>query len=261
MSNMNDDDFVRRHNKRIRGIKRRKMIRRTGSLIVIIAVTAVICMYKLPYFNVSQIKIEGNEILSAEEIAAKTGIKGGENLFRLNMRSIASDVKDIPYVDSVSVKRTVFPNVAVLVSIKESRMTACIKVDDGYVGIDRDAKVLETVDSVPEGVTEFHGINLTSFLPGEKAVCEDENILNSIAVICDGIEKFEYKDKISPVLIEDIGNISFYYDNRLNVICGSIIDFERKMDMLEEVIRSDDIKDNSRGTLDLRTQGKIIYTP
>ncbi len=257
---MKNDNYEERHRKRIRVMKRKKMFRRMTMLIVILGVTVLICMYKCPLFNVSQVYIYGNSRLSSEEIAAQSGISVGENLFRLSTADISEAIEKIPYVDSVAVMRIFIPKPALRIDITESDMAACVKTAEGYIGIDKNAKALELMQTVPEGTIVFTDLSLQGYEFGEKLRCEDEDKLKAIAVVSDRMNKFKFKDKISPISLAESTNISFSYDDRLNIICGSVIDFDIKIDMLETVIQRDDIKDNSRGILDLSTAGTTIYS-
>ena len=55
--------------------------------------------------------------------------------------------------------------------------------------------------------------------------------------------------------------ISFNYENRLSVICGSSIDFSEKIALFEEAVKSNRLDENARGTMDLTNTGKAVYTP
>lgn len=259
MSNA-DEDFSMRHKRRMKKIRIKRIIRRTTMLIIIVISTVMICMYKLPIFNISQLNITGNSKLTIEEIAEKTGINGGENIFKTDIKKIEEDISSIPYIDSVSVKRAFLPT-SVVVNVKECEMAASVKIDSIYAIIDKNAKILEIMNESPEGLVEFDGLKITDYAVGRQIAVDEDNVIKDITIVLNVMNGFEYKDKIGPISFEDLSDISFSYDNRLDVMCGSIIDFERKINMLEEIIRSDNIKDNSRGTLNLRTPGKIIHRP
>ena len=68
-------------------------------------------------------------------------------------------------------------------------------------------------------------------------------------------------DKIKNIDVTDPESISFDYENRLRVICGSSIDFEDKISLFEEVMKSNRIASNARGTIDLSIAGKAVHTP
>ena len=66
---------------------------------------------------------------------------------------------------------------------------------------------------------------------------------------------------VTVISFEDVTNITFNYENRLDVICGTYIDFRRKLSLFKEAINSNKLTENSKGTINLSTTGKAIYTP
>jgi len=256
-----ENDMQTRHEYRIRRMRKRRRIRRMVFLLAVMAATIIICMYNLPFFDVSEVEVNGNKKLSVEEIAEKSGIKGGENIFLLNKKDICGYIGELPYTEKVSMKRRIFPTAAVVLTISEREPAACIKIENSYIVIDKDAVVLENLPQPIEGITQFEGIKVSSYKLGKQFEAEDVNYIKDIMLIVKSIAEFEGRDKMSPISFEDISNISFYYDTRLKIICGSVVDFDRKMSMLDEVLHSDNITDKSRGTLDLRIIGKATYTP
>ena len=77
----------------------------------------------------------------------------------------------------------------------------------------------------------------------------------------ENMEKAGIIADITVMSFEDMTNITFNYQNRLDVICGTHIDFQRKLALFKEAVNSNKLTENSRGTINLSTTGKAIYTP
>ena len=75
------------------------------------------------------------------------------------------------------------------------------------------------------------------------------------------MEKADIIKYVTYISFEDMTNITFNYQSRLDVICGTHIDFQRKLSLFKEAVNSNKLTQNSRGTINLATTGKAIYTP
>ena len=116
-------------------------------------VTMILCVIFLPAFRVKTVNIEGNVVLSDEEILSMTGLQYGDHL----MSGVSGNIFDIlslnygkteqaimeknPYVESITI--TVKIPSTVEIQVTERQKIAYIKTADGYLAIDRDGIVLE----------------------------------------------------------------------------------------------------------------------
>ena len=116
-------------------------------------VTMILCVIFLPAFRVKTVNIEGNVVLSDEEILSMTGLQYGDHL----MSGVSGNIFDIlslnygkteqaimeknPYVESITI--TVKIPSTVEIRVTERQKIAYIKTADGYLAIDRDGIVLE----------------------------------------------------------------------------------------------------------------------
>ena len=116
-------------------------------------ITMVLCVLFLPAFRVRTVNIEGNVVLSDEEVLSMTGLEYNAHLFS----GVSGNIIDIlclnygkteqqimeknPYVESITIS-VKLPS-TVNIQIKERQKIAYIKTADGYLAIDRDGIVLE----------------------------------------------------------------------------------------------------------------------
>lgn len=72
----------------------------------IVAVLAALTVGATVFFQVEQIEVSGNQRYTQEEIVAMTGIKAGDNLFRMNKFAIQDHVKEeMPYIEDILIRR------------------------------------------------------------------------------------------------------------------------------------------------------------
>ena len=62
-------------------------------------------MLYAPFFNVSEVIINGNDAVAPEDILNSTGINIGTNIFKVDKGDVAKNLKRISRIETVSVKR------------------------------------------------------------------------------------------------------------------------------------------------------------
>lgn len=255
-----DNNIAVRHMKRRKKRKRLTLLGRIVVFMLFLLIASVIIAFFTPVFNIKAINVEGNKKVDAQTIITQTGIAEGANLFKINVSQTKKSLEAIAYIDEIHVERKLFPPTVNIV-VTEAKPSAYVTVDDKYILIDKKCKVLEESDSLTEGIPEIVGLNLRNYTIGSKLVIDESEKSDIILLCIDKIDDLGLTQDINSISVEDISNISFKYQNRITVICGSSLDLDYKLAFFENIIKSDRLEANSRGTLDLSTKGKTIYTP
>ena len=268
-----EQDIQARHNerrkKRIKEQKRRRII--FFSTLALIAV--LIVMFLTPLFNIRKVNISikkaetsvsdaGNLHISEEMVRTTLGKVEGKNLFSYSKKSAKKKLLQIAYVDEVNIRKKIFPP-TVNIEIIECIPAFLVAYEDGYVMIDKTGKVLEKLGEIPtdEKVPVAEGIAIAAANAGEKVEFKDAESQKIILYCIENMQKAGILQDITVMSFEDMTNITFNYQERLDVICGTHIDFQRKLALFKEAINSTKLTKNSRGTINLSTTGKAIYTP
>jgi cell division protein FtsQ len=100
-------------------------------------------------FSVSRIEINQTQVLTQQEIIDSSTIKMGDNIFLLNIRSIAKKVQAIPRVKRAEVRR-VLPR-TIVIDVLERREIAQIKLPSqkNYYLIDSEGCILPPISNEP----------------------------------------------------------------------------------------------------------------
>lgn len=249
-----------RHNKRLKQRRRMMKRRRIIFFTVVGLILVSIVLFFTPLFNIKNINIYGNEKIETAQIKQTIGSIEEDNLFRLNTKKIISNLKTIPYVDDVVIKKKVFP-VGINVDVIECIPIGYVQNNESYIILDKNFKVLEIIDAPMENVAQIIGVSVTASTEGAVISIDDSQKLTTMIEICNGLVEEELMSKIGTINFSDMNNISFTYENRLDVICGSVVDFSKKIGMFEKAVTSSKLTENSRGTIDISISGKAIYTP
>lgn len=98
----------------------------------IIAVLAALTVGATVFFQVEQIEVSGNQRYTQEEIVAITGIKAGDNLFRMNKFAIQDHVKEeMPYIEDILIRRK--PPSTITIAVQEWGAVAQVLPTPGWV--------------------------------------------------------------------------------------------------------------------------------
>ena len=228
------------------------------SFLALIAV--LIIMFFTPLFNIKNVEITGNNRISNEEITSAVGEITGKNLFSCRKGKIKNRLYRLAYVDKVTINKKAFPP-TVAVDIKECVPAFQAEYAGGFAVVDKLGKVLETTSEKLDGVPIMEGVQISAAKAGDAVVFKDEEAQKIIMSCIENMEKAGIIGDITVMSFSDMTNITFNYQDRLDVICGTHIDFQRKLALFKEAVNSNKLTENSRGTINLSTTGKAIYTP
>ncbi len=127
--------------------------------------------YYMLSLNVQNIKITGNTNIKDVDIIEKANIKDYPNIYRLNIKKIKEDIKTIPLVKDVKIKRNVFGKITI--DITEDKILFFYKYNNKYI--------TSSGESIPDSNEYFGYPTLINFTP--------DTIFESFV---DGLNKVDY---------------------------------------------------------------------
>ena len=232
-----------------------------GIMIAAAAVVAVALLLMSPVCDIQEIHVEGNHIVTMQSISGKIGDFVGTNLFRVNTGEMRDRLLQLPQISDVSISKDYFPP-SVTVTVEEAVPAAYIMSGNRRIVINSELKVIDDsgifdTDELPN----ISGISLPEYKLNaviSTDIGEKEKILSELLK---ALEKTGVLYKTTYVNIDDLADIRFNFDNRLEVICGSAVELERKIRMFAETLNSSALSATARGTMDLSVTGQAVYTP
>jgi len=249
-----------RHNERRQKRIREQRIRRYTFFGVLSVILILVVMFWTPFFNIRTVNITGNNVVTMEQITEKTGKIKGENLFSTSKRSIVKKLKEFSYIESVTVKKKPFPP-TLTIEIIERTPAFQINYMESFIVVDSHGMVLDKRQEKHENLPVCEGLKIVSANKGETISLKDDGNQKIVFQCIGNMKKADILKDITLMSFEDMTNITFNYQSRLDVICGTHIDFQRKLGLFKEAVNSNKLTQNSRGTINLSTTGKAIYTP
>ncbi len=242
--------------------KNRKKRKALMACILLIAVItgSLISFYVL--FRIDSIEVLGESQYSHTQIINASGLKIGDNLFLFNNKDVATKMQStLPYLQDITIARSI-PGT---IKINVTNAKPCYFIQNGSQSIALSEKfvVLETNFEKADSIIEIIGVSeIETPTPGSEIVLKNEQQLNALHTVLNEIEKNEFEN-VDFINVEDVINISFLYENRVEIIIGSYADADKKIEFAKYLLTSQDdnsIPSSEQGTLNVSTrdsQGRL----
>lgn len=232
----------------------------SGPISFLIAIVAIIFVMSI-FLRVEQIYVEGNEHYTDAEIIQAIDIEQGDNLFFFNRFGALSRVfAKLPYVEEVSVERTL-PN-KVTITVSESKALAYLVLGEEEWTLDRNCKVL---GKAAEGELAFlipiEGIKPGTLLIGEDMETEDkdQSIVDYLAELLYQIEERGLQYSVNRIDFSDPNNVSFSYAGGYTVVLGGNSKTEYKFGMFLSVLSQ--LQEGDVGIINLADGATARFIP
>lgn len=264
---ISDDEFLEeeeyaKSKRRIQKKKRQKRNRLKALVFFLFAVGAVtVILFLTPLFNIKNVNISGNSIVSNEQIEAQTGSVIGENLFKISSGGIRKSICEIPFVNDANVTKKLIPP-EINIEIDECLPAGYISVGGKNVVVNEELKVVDNNSSIDmHSIPQILGVEVKTDTPGKQLKLTDDEKEEALKVFVKTFTKIGQTANIVYIDLTDIANLKFSYLDRIEVSCGSALELSGKLRMFKETVTSTELDANARGTIDLSIPGKAIYAP
>ena len=233
--------------------KRKMKIRRiTAASLLGLIIVLCICLFT-PIFGVTEVLVEGNNTLTTEEVIGASGIKNGQNIFRINTKKTAEKLEELPYVEDAQIVRK-FP-AKVKIVLLESKEDIIIDTPLEFVVTTIDGKVLFKTGDVTElPIPIVKGIEVADSSVGQKIVSADVDFAERNMEYIKCFYSSKYWSEIDEFDVCDPSNFMMIMRSGMRVTFGPIDTIEslkRKIKMLDAIIPQ--VKPTERSYLDLTT--------
>ena len=117
-----------------------------GIIFLVVSATVLSFFVYVPFFTLSEIKLDGAKYLTEEDILRIGNIYMGEPLFQLETDVVQSRLSKDLRIEEVSVRRRL-PH-TLEIKIKERRPIATITCDYGYLDLDRNGTIIDSYKTI-----------------------------------------------------------------------------------------------------------------
>lgn len=208
--------MVKTDNIYIKRARKKRAIKRTFILIILLIIGGVIFVTQTDVFKVDTIECTGENLVTSDFVMDKSQVLNGELIFTVNKKKVLEILSENPYIKSVEVIKKI-PR-KLVIDISEKKGLYYIDNGSGYSIISSDLLFLENVDSIEDKeLIEIRGIDISQFKVGDK-ISDNErftHILEEFYKEEQVIRKKNEEFSIVAVDLESLSNIKVYLDDIL----------------------------------------------
>lgn len=218
--------------------RRRKRLVRILLISPLIALVFVAALSLLSRINT--VVLRNSTVYSSLEIAEKLPFSVGDSLFAFQRDKVSDEITvNCPYVKEARINYA-FPT-DLTIDLTPATVAFAVRTEKEVLLIDRDFKVLEVVDRLPEGVVSIDGLDLVSYTVGYP-LSEDENI--QVSNLREMLAELDQRGILSHTASIDMSkkyNISLQIYDVITVYLGNAEDLDAKMNMLVKILNENDL--------------------
>lgn len=230
---------------------RKKLFMVCGSLIVVL----ILFIYLVFRYEIKEIHVTGNEIVSEEEIVANyTGGPLGNNKLVVMAKDRLEAFDDIPFIRDYDIT---FEEGKMNIQVYEKALVASFYYMGQYVFFDKDGVILETASNSVAEIPCIEGVDFLNFSMNSKIQLKNDEQIKMILDIAELIK--HYSLNAQTVKFDNNLEVTLCCDG-VNVLLGKKEMYDQQIASVSEVLEQIKGKD-IKGTIDMKnyTQGdKII---
>lgn len=246
----------KRKNERVRK-QRMKAVVGLGLALVM----TIVLLFMTPLFDIREIRFSGNEKVTKDIINKEVGYLIGRNLFGTSTSEVEYAMEKIPQISDVEVTKAVFP-ARVEIEIVESLPAGYVLCGKRTLIVNSDLKIVDDAEVFDkEFLPSISGVSVSEYELNGTLQIKSKEKKEILSELLKSFEAAGLTEFVKYVSIDDLTSITFNYDNRLDVICGSSLQLDRKIKLFAESIKTSVFDENSIGTIDLSVPGKAEYKP
>ena len=270
-----------RHNR-----SRRRGRSRFGFLLKVLCVLTVLVALTVGatvFFRVEQVVVSGNSRYTQEDVVAATGIRLGDNLYRMNKFQINQEVRQaLPYVNELNIVRKL-PNTILITVTEWDAVAQILPTAETVTEVDKETGEeipVETageawlisvggklLEKAPADSPAIEVSGLTALIPRAGtplAVSQEEQPkLDGLLALLSALESGSLLDRVTWIRVEGT-HIVMDYAGRFEAKLPLNGDFSYHLSVVETVIPQIDNKHGpqSTGSMDLTQKDyQLVYSP
>ena len=205
------------------------------SLISMMIIISLIIMTS-EVFNITEIIVDGNVQVGEELIIEFSKAKIGQNIFKTNIKEIASNIKNNTYIKSVEVDR-ILPT-KLKITVTERVATYMLECSENYIYIDNQGYLLE-LSNQTLNIPIISGFDDSGeeLLSIKRLNSKDLAKLNDILKITEMSKSYNMFENINKLSIEKNKDYVIYMENiGKKVYIGDTTDLNNKMLHLKKIL-------------------------
>lgn len=208
-------------------------------IISILVLIAIIAAMLSPLFNIKNIQVVGNTILSSEEIISLSGIKTEENMFKVMKLKTIDRIKENAYINEVAIHKKL-PN-TIEIQVKERNPSFMLEYGNGYVYLSNQGYMLE-ISSIKKDIPTILGTTTSkeNYKPGNRLNKDDLEKLGTVIKIMAVAKTHNIENLITTIDISNSDNYTLRLEQeKKTVYLGDCSYLETRMSSLMSILENE----------------------
>ncbi len=238
----------------------RRQLNKPNKVLVVVTVLMGLCAcftlfwYIRSILPVTDFVVSGVTQYEKIDIVEASGIQKGDRLYKIDADEVEKRLlEECLYFDSVKVEKK-FPN-TVIFRVEEKVAQWYVEVSGTYYALDSELLVLEETYSnekfVRGGVPKLILPKLSRLMCGEQTVFgSDETESERVAELLKEIQAMQFKSRLTLVDMESRFDITVVVDGKYDVYIGDPINVSEKLNAVENILESDQLKNSAGAEID-----------
>ena len=192
-----------------------------------------------PLFNIKNIQVVGNTILSSEEIISISGIKTEENMFKVMKLKTIDRIKENAYINEVAIHKKL-PN-TIEIQVKERKPSFMLEYGNGYVYLSNQGYMLE-ISSIKKDIPTILGTTTSkeNYKPGNRLNKDDLEKLGTVIKIMAVAKTHNIENLITTIDISNSDNYTLRLEQeKKTVYLGDCSYLETRMSSLMSILENE----------------------
>lgn len=193
---------------------------------------AIFFFLQSPVFRVKEVRVQGNNQLSREQILALAGLEKGVNIFKANLAQAQSKLALNPIVKQVTISRH-FP-ATIVIDLTERKAIGLMANPGHFIAVGEDGYCLALVNNLASiNLPIITGAKPTNAMPGQSI--GDERLKAALAYLI--AMPLNMRASVSEINASDLNNIRMFSIDETEVRFGDVNRITEKVKLYQEVTR------------------------
>ncbi len=228
-----------------------------GALITAVVGLALLLSFTV-LFPIKEFSVSGESIYDLATLEQAFGYEKGSNIFRFDGAAAEQKMeKQLPYLESIKIRRRL-PGTVVF-SITPAKEIYFLDLEAKKYILSAKLKVLREADAKPEGAIALFGLAPKEVTLGAPLALADPQTDAQVRKVLEGVMA-SFPQGVGEVRFEDPQNLRFLYENRIQVVLGSVSDLDYKLALAKKVM-AEKLTPQDRGTLRVGYDKQATFNP
>lgn len=223
-------------------------MKRSGLLTALAGICVVltlIFMFFMPVFDITDVKVIGNDLVS-EDTIKQAAADNSKNIFAFSKRKTIKALKKNNYIQNVTITKKL-PR-TLIINVTERKIRGYVEYTGSYLFLSDNGLVIDVKSEISYPAPIITGLRFDSFTVGEKLHVDNPGAFDAMIELSALFNKYQLMNNILKVDISDPKNIRFFCGN-VQVIYGESDGSTGRILTLMEILKKLDT--TIPGTLDL----------